>query len=55
MTKYINWLDFWSGLQNVKKRGHIQIFLMAFRGYLESKVSFKWFKNVATHTFLMLI
>ncbi len=30
----------------MKKRGLTEIILMAFRGYLESKVSFKWFKNV---------
>ncbi len=43
MAKYINLLDYWSGL---KKRCHTEIFLIAVRGYLELKVSFKWFKNM---------
>ncbi len=41
--KFIGLLEW---LKNVKKHGHTEIFLMAFTGYLEPKVSFKWFKNV---------
>ncbi len=32
-----------------EKFGHTEIFLMAFRGYLEPKVSSKWFKKVKKH------
>ncbi len=42
-------------LEWFRKNMATQIFLMAFRGYLEPKVSFKWFKNMATQTFLMAI
>ncbi len=43
-------------LEWFKKRDHTEIFLMAFRGYLEPKVSYKWFlKRGHTDIFLMAI
>ncbi len=55
MAKYINLLDYWSG-EKTWPHGNI---LMAFGGYLDHKVLFKWFKNVKkrghTDIFLMAI